>query len=164
MNCSHRTVLRKKLSIIGVLLLNFAFATAANAANSNASLTRYIDGLNAAMPPSGNAADAAKLFAADANQIHMLAPPSEKPQANQEEIRQFFTVLGNFWADWTHIERSRFTHGNSAVWEGIAQGHHRETGKPVRLPIVFFLEFDNDGSVRESRVYVDVRSIGDQLQ
>ena len=109
-------------------------------------------------------ADAAKLFAADANQIHMLAPPSEKPQANQEEIRQFFTVLGNFWADWTHIERSRFTHGNSAVWEGIAQGHHRETGKLVRLPIVFFLEFDNDGSVRESRVYVDVRSIGDQLQ
>jgi ketosteroid isomerase-like protein len=137
---------------------------AANANNADVFLTKYISGLNAAMPPSGDAANVADLYAADGVQIHMLGEPTGSPQHGRKELRDFFSGLGNFWSDWTHVEKSRMTHGNSAVWEGIAQGHHRETGKPVTLPIVFFLEFDNDGAVREARIYVDGRSIGDQLK
>jgi ketosteroid isomerase-like protein len=133
------------------------------AQGADAFLTRYIAGLNAAMPPAGDPARAADLFAADATQVHVLGEPPGGPQQNREDIRKFFAGF-NMFSDWTHVEHSRMTHGNRAVWEGIAQGHHRETGKPIRLPAVFFLKFDNGGAVREARVYIDGRSIGDQLK
>jgi ketosteroid isomerase-like protein len=154
--------LRRALMALTMFMVMFAPAVQAN--NADVFLTKYISGLNASMPPSGNAGDAADLFAADGVQMHPLGEPTGSPQRGREEIRAFFAGLGNFWSDWTHVEKSRLTHGNSAVWEGVAQGHHRETGKLVRLPIVFFLEFDNDGAVREARAYLDGRSIGDQLQ
>lgn len=127
-------------------------------------LTRYIAGLNAAMPPAGDPARAADSFAADATQVHVLGEPPGGPHRNREDIRKFFAGFSEMFSDWSHIEHSRMTHGNRAVWEGVAQGHHRETGKPIRLPAVFFLTFDNGGAVREARVYIDARSIGDQLQ
>lgn len=147
-----------------LLLLLAVHAPAALAQNADMFVTRYINGLNAAMPPTGNPADAADLFAADGVHISMLSPPSESPQRGREEIRKFFAGFEDFFADWTHVEKSHMTHGHRAVWEGVAQGHHRETGKPIVLPLVFFLDFDNMGAVREARVYVDGRSIGDQLK
>ncbi|MEX0959817.1 MAG: nuclear transport factor 2 family protein [Burkholderiales bacterium] len=134
------------------------------AQGADAWLTRYIAGLNAAMPPAGDPARAADLFAADATQVHVLGEPPGGPQRNREEIRTFFAGFRNMFSDWSHVEHNRMTHGNRAVWEGVAQGHHRETGKPIRLPVVFFLTFDNGGAVREARVYIDARSIGDQLR
>jgi hypothetical protein len=32
------------------------------------------------------------------------------------------------------------------------------------LPIAFFLDFDDQGKVREERVYVDVHLIGEQIK
>lgn len=162
--CTFSRAVASRIISLALVAFVIALSSNAHAANSDMALTRYIDGLNAAMPPTGNPADVANLFAADARQVHVLAPPTEKPQTNREEIRHFFSGFKDFFADWTHIEKSRVTHGNSAVWEGVAKGHHRESGKPITLPIVFFLEFDNDGAVREVRVYADGRSIGDQLQ
>lgn len=164
MNASFISATRIRTGLIALAMFTAMHAPAVQANNADVFLTIYISGLNAAMPPSGDSGNVADLFAMDGVQIHVLGGPSEKPQRGREEIRAFFTGLGKFWSDWTHVEKSRLTHGNSAVWEGIAQGHHRETGKPVRLPIVFFLEFDNDGAVREARVYLDGRSIGDQLK
>jgi len=164
MNLFFCTTASKRLALVAFIIMSSTLAGLAHAGNGDVFLTRYINGLNAAMPPSGNPGQAADLFTTDADQINMLAPPSAKPQRNREAIRQFFAGFDGFFSDWTHVEKSRMTHGNSAVWEGVAQGHHRESGKPLRLPIVFFLEFDNDGAVRELRVYVDERSIGDQLQ
>lgn len=162
--CNFSHAVANRITLFVLVAFGIALSSNVHAANAEVALTRYINGLNAAMPPAGNPVDAARLFAADARQIHVLAPPTEKPQIGRNEIQQFYAGFKDFFADWTHIEKSRVTHGNSAVWEGIARGHHRESGKPIHLPIVFFLEFDNDGAVRESRVYVDVRSIGDQLQ
>jgi len=133
------------------------------AQSSDNYLTRYIAGLNNAMPPEGEPAMAANLFAMNATQVHVLGEPPGGPQQNREEIRKFFSGFKDMFSDWTHIEHSRMTQGNRAVWEGLAQGHHRETGKPIKLPVVFFLKFDNGGAVREARIYIDARSIGDQL-
>lgn len=163
MHIFSRTV-ASRITLLALVAFGIAHSSNVLAANADMALTRYINGLNAAMPPMGNPANAANLFAADARQVHVLAPPTEKPLTSREEIRQFFAGFKDFFADWTHIEKSRVTRGNSAVWEGVATGHHRESGKPITLPIVFFLEFDNDGAVREVRVYADGRSIGDQLQ
>lgn len=164
MNASSKPAIYIRTGLIALAMFTAIHAPAVQANNADVFLTKYISGLNAAMPPSGDAGNVADLFAMDGIQIHMLGGPAEKPQRGREEIRAFFTGLGKFWSDWTHVERSRLTRGNSAVWEGTAQGHHRETGKPVSLPIVFFLDFDNDGDVREARVYLDGRSIGDQLK
>jgi len=154
----------KCVALISLISLGAAQSTLVQAGNGDIFLTDYINRLNEAMPPAGNPADAADLYAIDAQQIHVLAPPDQRVQNGRETIRQFFAGFKDAFSDWTHVEKSRMTHGNSAVWEGIAQGHHRETGKPLQMPIVFFLEFDNDGAVRENRVYVDGRSVGDQLK
>jgi hypothetical protein len=50
------------------------------------------------------------------------------------------------------------------LWEGSAEGHHKESGKYAKLPIVFFLDFDDQGKVREERVHVDVHLIGYQIK
>jgi ketosteroid isomerase-like protein len=149
------------LAIAAFLALHAQYVQAQNA---DAWLTRYIAGLNAAMPPAGDPARAADLFAADATQVHVLGEPPGGPHRNREDILKFFAGFGDIFSNWAHAERSRMTHGNRAVWEGVARGHHRETGKAISLPLVFFLTFDNGGAVREARVYVDGRSIGDQLQ
>lgn len=152
-----------RAAILAFATLFTLHAQYVQAQGADAYLTRYIAGLNAAMPPAGDPARAADLFAADATQVHVLGEPPGGPQRNREDIRKFFAGF-NMFSDWTHVEHSRMTHGNRAVWEGIAQGHHRETGKPLKLPLVFFLSFDNAGAVREARIYVDGRSIGEQLQ
>lgn len=155
---SMRTTL---LAIAAVIAMHTQYVQAQSA---DAYLTRYIAGLNSAMPPAGDPARTADLFAADATQVHVLGEPPGGPHRNREDIQKFFAGFSDMFSDWTHIEHSRITQGNRAVWEGVAQGHHRETGKPIRLPAAFFLRFDNDGAVREARVYIDARSIGDQLR
>jgi ketosteroid isomerase-like protein len=79
-------------------------------------------------------------------------------------LANFFAGFNNLFADWTHIEKRRLIQGNRAVWEGAAEGHDKQTGKPVRLPIVFVLEFNEQGKVREKTVYVDVHMVGEQLK
>ena len=66
--------------------------------------------------------------------------------------------------DWTHIEKSRLVQGNRAVWEGTGEGHPKGSSKVVKLPIVFIFDFDPQGKARETRVYVDVHLIGEQLK
>jgi ketosteroid isomerase-like protein len=133
-----------------------------HAQSTDAQLTAYINALNARMPPSGDPASVADLFSQDGVQYHPFGAPGT--QRGREELAKFFGGFTKTWADWTHIEKNRVIQGNHAVWEGTAEGHHKETGKFVRLPIVFFLDFDGQGKVREDRVYVDGHLIGEQLK
>ncbi len=50
------------------------------------------------------------------------------------------------------------------MWEGFAQGTHKETGKYIKLPIVFSLEFNDEGKVKEARVYANSAMIGEQIK
>jgi hypothetical protein len=50
------------------------------------------------------------------------------------------------------------------MWEGVAEGLDKLTGKPVKLPIVFIIEFDYQGKVREQRTYIDVHLRAEQLE
>jgi ketosteroid isomerase-like protein len=54
--------------------------------------------------------------------------------------------------------------GNRAVWETVAQGIHKKTGMFVRMPVVFFLEFDENGKIKEERVYVDNGLVEEQIR
>lgn len=156
------------LVTVGVLAaLPLLVPAAAHAQDTDFMLTRYIAGLNANMPPRLNAAAVANLFAEDAVQWHPFGEPpfaGGQPQRGREALTRFFATFDQSWKDWTHVERSRTVQGNHAVWEGTAQGTHKGTGKFVKLPIVFVLEFTPEGLVKEDRVYVDNRLVGEQLK
>jgi hypothetical protein len=114
------------------------------------------------MPPSNDVAAVVEAFEPDAVQYHMN--PGIPNQSGREEIQQFFAGFSNSFSDWTHVEKSRVIQGNRAVWEGTAQGHDKGTGKFLSLPIVFVLQFDSQGLVKENRVYVNVQLIPEQLK
>ena len=159
--------LRTLLITVAVLaVLPLFVPTAVHAQDTDAMLTRYIAALNANMPPRLNAAAVANLFAEDSLQWHPFGEPpfaGGQPQRGRETLTRFFSAFDS-WKDWTHVERNRTVQGSHAVWEGTAQGTHKDTGKFVKLPIVFVLEFTADGLVKEDRVYVDNHLIGDQLK
>lgn len=136
----------------------------ANGQDADLMLTNYVDALNANMPPNLDAEAVSKLFAENGVQMHPFGEPPGGPHTDREAIRQFFAGFDESFADWTHAEVNRMTQGNLAVWEGIAQGTHKETGKPLNLPMVFFITFDDDGLVNEARIYMDVHLIALQLE
>jgi ketosteroid isomerase-like protein len=151
-------------TVVSVLLLAAFFIAAsgpATAQNADPYVTSYIKALNASMPPSGDPNVVANAYAENGIHHNMNQGP---PQVGREQIREFFAGFKNSLSDWTHIEKTRLVQGNRAVWEGTAEGHHKETGKYVKLPIVFLLDFDDQGKVREQRVYVDVHLIGEQIK
>jgi ketosteroid isomerase-like protein len=156
--------LARKGQIAALLLLSIAGSvpTVVHAESTDTFLTHFITVLNASMPPSNNPAAIANLFESDASVYYMN--PGVPNQKGREAIRQYFSSYGIWFADWTHVERSRLIQGNRAVWEGTEQGHDKSTGKPLRLPVVFILEFDDQGLVKENRVYIDVQTIADQLK
>jgi ketosteroid isomerase-like protein len=154
------------MTVIGVCAFIIAVVTpeAVSAQSTDAMLTNYIRALNANMPPKNNPEAVAELFSEDGIQYHMFGEPPGGPHRDRQAIRDFFAGFENTWVDWTHIETSRMIQGNRAVWEGVAQGTHKETGKFVKVPAVFFIEFDDQGKVKEKRVYLNTHLIGEQVQ
>jgi ketosteroid isomerase-like protein len=153
-----------RASLLTAAVMFIGYSSVIHAQSTDAFLTKYMAAVNIRMPPSGDPATVAELFTEDGVQYHVFGEPPGGPQRGREALARFFGGFKEAFADWTHIERSRFIQGNWAVWEGIAEGHEKKSGKPLRLPIVFFLEFDDQGKVREDRVYVDMHLIGEQLK
>lgn len=153
---------RSFVRVLVFAALCFAIALPAKAQNTDAFLTSFIKTINANMPPNLNSAAVANLFTENGAQYH-INQGSLPTQVGREQLEQFFATF-KAWSDLTHIEKSRLVQGSRAVWEGMVEAHHKETGKLVRLPIVFFLEFDDQGKAREDRVYVDLHLIAEQLK
>lgn len=131
---------------------------------TNEKLSGFIETINASMPPSSNPEVIANLFAEDGMEIHPFGEPPGGPFRGREEIKGFFAGFDSRYATWTHVEKSRMVDGLRAVWEGVAQGADKQTGRALRLPIVFFFEFDHAGLVKEHRVYVDIHMAAEQLK
>jgi ketosteroid isomerase-like protein len=158
--------LRRSLLIVTLatpLLLGLPNANAL-AADTDAMLTNYIKALNANMPPRNNGEAVANLFTPDGVQYHPFGEPAGGPQRGREVIGKFFTGFDALLKTWEHVEKSRTVQGNRAVWEGVAQGVHKESGKFVKMPIAFFLEFDDKGLVKEDRVYVNSAMLQEQIK
>ena len=132
----------------------------ASAADTDAWLTHFIDTVNASMPPHDNPRAIAELFTPSGVHHSVNVGP---PQRGRAELEVFFAGFKDRLLDWTHVERARVVQGNRAVWEGTGRGHDRATGKPIRLPLVFVLEFNDDGKVVEERVYVDRHLVAEQV-
>ncbi len=159
-----KRIQRVFLEIVTLILLATCYSSGAVAQNTDSYLTKYIAALNARMPPSGDPGTVAELYTSDGVQESVLGKPSESIQRGQSSLREFFAGFKEFFSDWTHIESNRLTQGSRALWEGYAEGHHKESGKRLRFPIVFVLDFDNQGKVRGNRVYFDEHAIDEQLK
>ncbi|HUF22474.1 MAG TPA: nuclear transport factor 2 family protein [Burkholderiales bacterium] len=131
---------------------------------TNEKLSGFIETINASMPPSSNPEAIANLFAEDGIEAHPFGEPPGGPYRGRAQIKAFFEGFDSRFATWTHVEKSRMVDGLRAVWEGVAQGTDKQTGKFLRLPIVFFFEFDDAGLVKEHRVYLDVHMAAEQLE
>jgi ketosteroid isomerase-like protein len=116
------------------------------------------------MPPSGDPATVAELFTEDGAHYQPFGELPGGPYHGRKALAKFFGGFKNLFADWTHIEKRRLIQGNRAVWEGIAEGHDKKTGKYLRLPIVFVLEFNDQGKVHEKTVYVNLSMRDEQLK
>ena len=116
------------------------------------------------MPPWNNPAALASLFAVDGVQRHPFGEPPGGPQQGHVAIRNFFAGFDRLFKTWEHLEATRTVRGDRAVWEGLAQGIHKDSGKFIRLPIVFVLEFNQDGKVNEARVYTNSAMIAEQIK
>ena len=150
---------------IFVFPLMFGLASAnALAADTDAWLTNYIKVLNANMPPHNNGDAIANLFTPDGAHKEPLGEPPGGPQEGREAIRKFFASFDQVFKSWEHVESTRTVQGQRAVWEGIVQGIHKESGKFAKIPIVFFLEFNDDGKVKENRAYLTRAMIGEQIK
>jgi ketosteroid isomerase-like protein len=141
---------------LGAGLLLAAGMASANAGDTDAALTRYVEALNAHMPPHPeDGAAIARFFAEDAVHQDMFRWPPPEPQRGRAEIAAFFDGFDERWADYRHVERRRVVSGNDAVWEGTGRGTWKATGKPVEFPMVMSLEFNDAGEIAASRVYLD---------
>jgi ketosteroid isomerase-like protein len=127
-------------------------------------LSRFILALNANMPPHNDPQAVAGLFTEDAVQSHPFGEPDGGPQRGRKALAEFFAGFDRLFSRWTYMEKSRTVQGGRAVWEGTAEGIHKETGRLLKLPIVFVLMFGRDGKVMESRVYVDTHLVAEPLR
>jgi ketosteroid isomerase-like protein len=132
--------------------------------DADAWLTACIETINANLPPNLDPDALASLYAEDCLNIQPLRELPGGPLRGREAMRRFFATFDAHWAEWAHIEVSRMTEGNRAVWETVAQGTHKKTGKFVKMPVVFFLEFDQYGKIKEERVYVDNGLVDEQIR
>jgi hypothetical protein len=161
-NMKRARAIRCQIAAFFLMSISAGSCVIAYAESTDVYLTHFIDVLNASMPPTNNPAAVADLFEPDAVVYYMN--PGIPNQKGHSAIRNYFASYKIWFSDWKHVERSRLIEGNRAVWEGTEQGHDKSTGKPLKLPVVFILEFDEQGLVKENRVYIDVQAMAAQLK
>jgi ketosteroid isomerase-like protein len=127
-------------------------------------LSAYIMALNAHLPPRSDPAALAGLFAEDAVQTEPFGDPPGVQQRGRQALAAFFAGFDRQWSSWALVESGRTVQGGKAVWEGLAIGTHKGSGKEVRIPVVFVLMFGRDGKVMSSRVYMDEELIAQQIR
>ena len=109
-----------RASLLTAAVMFIGYSSVVHAQSTDAFLTKYMAAVNIRMPPSGDPATVAELFTEDGVQYHVFGEPPGGPQRGREALARFFGGFKEAFADWTHIERSRFIQGNWAVWEGTA--------------------------------------------
>jgi hypothetical protein len=116
-------------------------------------LTNYIDTMSANFPPNLDPTAVANCFAEDCINIQPLRELPDGPLRGREAMRRFYSTFDAHWSTLVMVEVSRVVQGRRAVWEGVMESTHKKTGKPVKLPMVFILDFDENGKIKKELVY-----------
>jgi adenylate cyclase len=136
----------------------------ARAQDADAWLTNFIDTINANMPPNLDADAVANCFAEDCVHVQPLRELPGGPICGREAQRRFYATFDAHWSTLVMTEVSRVVQGRRAVWEGVMESTHKKTGKPVKLPMVFILDFDEEGKIKKELVYMDNGLVEEQIR
>jgi ketosteroid isomerase-like protein len=134
------------------------------AGDADAMLNAWIEGNHANMPPHLDPDALADLYAEDCINVQPLRELPGGPLRGRDAMRRFFATFDAHWSDLRMVEVSRVTQDRRAVWEARMESTHKKTGKLVKLPIVFFLNFDESGKVKEQHVYIDNGLVEEQIR
>jgi ketosteroid isomerase-like protein len=159
------TVMRT-LAVGTVLLVTAFFTAGASAQNTDDMLTQLMTVLNTNMPPNLNADAIANVYAEDAVEVFLIgaAPDMKNPMNGREEIKEFYSGFDEVFSDLTHIEVRRTVQERHAVWEGTVKGTHKDTGKPVKFPLLLSIRFNDGGSIVTMDVYLNSSLMAEQLK
>jgi hypothetical protein len=136
----------------------------AGADDAERMLNRWIKTHEANFPPNLNADALATLYAEDCINVQPLRELPGGPLRGREAMCRFLATFDLHWSTLTHVEVSRVTQGRRAAWEAVLEGTHRKTGRLVKVPIVFFLDFDDHGRVKIQHTYIDNGLVEEQLR
>jgi tetratricopeptide (TPR) repeat protein len=132
--------------------------------DADAWLTNFIDTINAHMPPNLDADAVANCFAEDCVHVQPLRELPGGPIRGREAQRRFYSTFDAHWSTLVMVEVSRVVQGHRAVWEGVMESTHKKTGKPVKLPMVFILDFNEKGRIKKGLVYMDNGLVEEQIR
>jgi hypothetical protein len=158
------TLSKKTLICAFVFLsvINVSHAQDTDAQDTDAALSLYMATLNDNIPPNKQA-DPAKIIALFNDKGSHNGVNQASILTGKAALATLYAEIAQDWSRWTHVETSRIVAGNQAVWEGVAQGVDRKTGKFIKIPIVFFFKFDAQDKIQELRTYVDRSLVEEQL-
>lgn len=108
--------------------------------------------------PNATVADVAELFTDDA----VLKSPREGIFRGRDEVREFYQLNAEFFAEGAHNIEHYYVDGDTVVCEGTIEGKTTAGRSYEGVGLVDVMEFDGD-EISELRVYLDYSAILSEL-
>ena len=108
--------------------------------------------------PDATIDDVVSLFTDDA----VLKSPREGIFRGRDEVREFFQLNAEFFAEGAHNMDAFYTDGNTVICEGTIEGKTTAGRSYEGVGLVDVMEFDGD-TIAELRVYLDYSAILTEL-
>jgi ketosteroid isomerase-like protein len=109
--------------------------------------------------PDADLANVVELFADDA----VLKSPREGTFRGHDELREFYQLNVEFFAEGSHNITDYYTDGNVVVCEGTIEGRTTAGKTYEGIGLVDVMEFDGDDDISALRVYLDYSGILGEL-
>lgn len=109
--------------------------------------------------PDGTVDDLVDLYAPDAT----LISPREGIFRGHDEIREFFELNGEFFAEGEHDLRNYFQDGDTVICEGTIDGKTSAGRSYEGVGFVDVVEFDGSEDIQEFRIYLDYSGLYTEL-
>lgn len=109
--------------------------------------------------PDATVDDVVDLFADDA----VLKSPREGTFRGRKEVREFYGVNAEFFAEGAHNMTEYYEDGNVVVCEGTIEGRTTAGREYEGIGLVDIMEFNDEDEITVLRVYLDYSAILSEL-
>lgn len=103
--------------------------------------------------------DVVDLFADDA----VLKSPREGTFRGRDEVREFYQLNAEFFAEGAHDMTEYYEHDGTVVCEGTIEGRTAAGREYEGVGLVDIMEFNDDDEIEALRVYLDYSGILSEL-
>jgi len=109
--------------------------------------------------PEATVEDVVDLFADDA----VLKSPREGTFRGRDEVREFYELNAEFFADGAHNMTEYYEDGDTVVCEGTIEGRTTAGREYEGVGLVDVMDFNEDDEIAALRVYLDYSGILSEL-